>query len=103
MAFERVSRLDEIPEEGALIVHVGREEISLCKVRGQLYAVSNVCTHDGGSLGEGELSGHVIECPRHGSQFDIRTGAVLSSPAVEPLPVFPVRIVGGSVEVDTAS
>lgn len=62
-------------------------------------AIDNVCTHDGGTLGEGELDGCAVECPRHGARFDLRTGEVLALPAVFPVNAYPVRIVDGRVEV----
>ncbi|MBI4236671.1 MAG: non-heme iron oxygenase ferredoxin subunit, partial [Chloroflexi bacterium] len=68
-----------------------------------VYAISNLCTHDAGSLAEGETFGYVIECPRHGSRFDIRTGRVLSPPAAEDIRVFPVRVVDGAIQVDASS
>ena len=63
-------------------------------------AIDNVCTHDGGILGEGELDECLVECPRHGARFDLKTGEVKALPAVFPVNAYPVRIVGGRVEVD---
>jgi len=62
-------------------------------------AIDNVCTHDGGTLGEGELEDCAVECPRHGARFDLRTGEVLALPAVFPVNAYPVRVVDGRVEV----
>ena len=103
MAFERVARLDEVPEGGIIAVTAGREGIALCRVEGEVYAVSNVCTHDGGALDQGETFGYALECPRHGSRFDLRTGQVVSPPALESIRTFPVRVVDGVIEVDAAS
>jgi 3-phenylpropionate/trans-cinnamate dioxygenase ferredoxin subunit len=64
---------------------------------GELYAIEDVCTHDGGELTGGTLGGHEIECPRHGARFDIRTGAALCAPAYEPTAKFPVKLEGGVV------
>jgi 3-phenylpropionate/trans-cinnamate dioxygenase ferredoxin subunit len=61
-----------------------------------------LCTHDGGPLAEGELSDHVITCPRHGARFDIRTGKALSFPATQPTPVHEVKVEGGDVFVRLA-
>jgi 3-phenylpropionate/trans-cinnamate dioxygenase ferredoxin subunit len=63
-------------------------------------AIDNVCTHDGGVLGEGELEDCLVECPRHGARFDLLTGEVKALPAVFPVNAYPVRVVGGRVEVD---
>jgi 3-phenylpropionate/trans-cinnamate dioxygenase ferredoxin subunit len=63
-------------------------------------AIDNVCTHDGGVLGEGELEDCLVECPRHGGRFDLLTGEVKALPPVFPVNAYPVRIVDGCVEVD---
>ena len=65
-------------------------------------AIDNVCTHDGGVLGEGELDGCTVECPRHGARFDLLTGEVRALPAVYAVNAYPVRIVDGRVEVNVA-
>jgi nitrite reductase/ring-hydroxylating ferredoxin subunit len=63
-------------------------------------AIDNVCTHDGGVLGEGELEDCLVECPRHGARFDLLTGEVKALPAVFPVNAYPVRVRDGRVEVD---
>lgn len=63
-------------------------------------AIDNVCTHDGGILGEGELDDCAVECPRHGARFDLKSGTVLALPAVYPVNAYPVRVVDGRVEVN---
>lgn len=63
-------------------------------------AIDNVCTHDGGTLGEGELDGTCVECPRHGGRFDLFSGQVCALPPVIPVTAYPVRVVDGTVEVD---
>jgi 3-phenylpropionate/trans-cinnamate dioxygenase ferredoxin subunit len=63
-------------------------------------AVDNVCTHDGGPLGEGEIDDQCVECPRHGAKFDLFSGQVKALPAVYPVNAYPVRVVDGVVEID---
>jgi 3-phenylpropionate/trans-cinnamate dioxygenase ferredoxin component len=58
-----------------------------------------VCTHDGGSLDQGELEGAEIECPRHGARFDVRNGGAVQLPAFEPVETHDVRLEGESVQV----
>jgi len=100
MAFQKVARVDEIPQGRLKSVRVGDEEVALCTVDGDIYAIANVCTHDGGPLEEGCLLGDQVECPRHGARFDVRTGAVRTLPAVIGIPVFAVKVVGEDVLVD---
>ena len=73
--------------------------VAIFHVDGAYYAMDDVCTHDGGPLAEGPVEGNVIECPRHGARFDIRTGEVLSLPATSPVTTYPVRIENGEIQV----
>lgn len=74
--------------------------VALCRTESGIYAIEDVCTHDGGPLDQGELIGCAIECPRHGARFDVRTGAVLALPAVRPVRSFEVRQENGMIEAD---
>jgi 3-phenylpropionate/trans-cinnamate dioxygenase ferredoxin subunit len=100
--FQPVMTASEIPPGEALSVDIGRRRILLCNTGGDIYAIADVCTHDGQALDAGELEGCIIECPRHGARFDVRTGAVRALPATRPLPTYPVRIIDGVVEVELA-
>jgi 3-phenylpropionate/trans-cinnamate dioxygenase ferredoxin component len=75
----------------------GDTAIAVFNLDGSLYAIEDVCTHDGGELTGGPIEGHEIECPRHGARFDITTGAVLCPPAYEPVAKFPVKIESDAV------
>jgi 3-phenylpropionate/trans-cinnamate dioxygenase ferredoxin component len=88
----RVAALSELLPGEHRIVWDGDVAIAVFNIDGALYAVEDVCTHDGGDLATGELHGYEIECPRHGARFDVRTGAVLCPPAYEPIAKFPVKI-----------
>lgn len=92
MAEFRVARLSDIAPGTTKVVYAGEVELMLCNVDGAIYAVEDVCTHDGGPLDQGELEGPCIVCPRHGATFDVRTGAVVTLPAVLPIGTFPVRV-----------
>ena len=100
MAFVRAAKLSELPEGEAIVVTLGQTEVALGNVAGQIYAVANLCTHDGGPLGEGELLDHQIECPRHGARFDLRSGAARTLPAVVPIPTYDVKVEGDDILVD---
>ncbi len=67
---------------------------------GEWGAIDNVCTHDGGDLGEGELDGDAVECPRHGGRFNLFSGRVVALPPVRPVHAYPVRVEDGVVVVD---
>lgn len=100
--FVTVARVGEIPEGGVKVVRFEDQAVAVFHVDGAYYAMDDVCTHDGGPLAEGTIEGAVIECPRHGARFDIRTGAVLSLPAITPVPTYSVRIEGNEIKVGWA-
>ena len=79
------------------IAYDGDVPIAVYNIDGELYAIEDVCTHDGGELAGGALHGFAVECPRHGARFDLRTGAVLAPPAYEPVAKFPVKMEGDAV------
>lgn len=97
MSEKLVAKKSEIPDGAALRYVVGGTEVLLCNVGGEIYAVEDICTHDGGALDQGELEGARIVCPRHGANFDVRTGEALTLPAVIPLPTYGVRIDGDDI------
>jgi len=74
MEFVRVADKAELPANKMIIVVVGGKEVLLANVDGSYYAIANKCTHAGGSLAKGSLDGSIVTCPRHGSQFDLKTG-----------------------------
>ena len=97
--YAKVADEREIAEGQARVFEAGDSRVVLCKVQGKCYAIADVCTHDGGPLGEGDLDGYEIICPRHGARFDVRTGAVLAFPAIMPVESYPLKIESGNVLV----
>jgi nitrite reductase/ring-hydroxylating ferredoxin subunit len=89
----------EIGEGEITEVPIGDRMLAIANVGGKLHAFDDVCTHQQCSLAEGELDGLVIQCPCHGSQFDITSGEVVNGPATEPIDVFEVREEGGELLV----
>jgi nitrite reductase/ring-hydroxylating ferredoxin subunit len=77
----------------------GDQMVAIANVDGDLHAFDDVCTHQGCSLAEGELDGTTVECPCHGSQFDVTTGEVIGGPATESVDVFQLRVESGEVQV----
>jgi len=94
-----VARVGEIPAGGVKVTRIDDQLIAVFHVEGRYYALDDVCTHDGGPLAEGPLEGHVVECPRHGARFDVRTGAVLCMPATAPVPAYETRVVDDEIQV----
>jgi 3-phenylpropionate/trans-cinnamate dioxygenase ferredoxin subunit len=94
-----VANAADIPPARVVVFEVGDHEVAVCNVNGQFYAIDDLCTHDGGSLDQGELDEAEIECPRHGARFDVRSGAATQLPAFEPVETHAVRIEGGRVQV----
>jgi len=79
--FITVGKADEFADGQVKRLTLGDKEIGVARVGKEFFAFEDVCTHDDGPLAEGTLEGEVIECPRHGAKFSIRTGEVLSMPA----------------------
>lgn len=93
----RVCAMSELLPGEYRNVFDGDTPIAVFNLDGSLYAIEDICTHDGGELTGGPVDGHEIECLRHGARFDITTGAVLCPPAYEPVAKFPVKIESGVV------
>ena len=100
MAFVKVGKIQDVPPGSAKVYDVNGRAVAVCNVDGDLYAIDDVCTHDEGSLDQGELEGFEIECPRHGARFDVRSGEVTALPAVLPVDTFKVRVQGDDVEIE---
>jgi 3-phenylpropionate/trans-cinnamate dioxygenase ferredoxin component len=99
--FIRVGALAEIPEGEVRAYDTPAGRVAVAHVEQRLYAFGDECTHMGCSLSDGELSDResTIECPCHGSVFDVETGEPVEGPAQDPVPVFTTQIVEGWVEV----
>lgn len=90
----------DISEEGAKCVEVEGRAFALFKVAGKVYCLENECSHLGGPLCEGSLQGFVVQCPWHGSRFDVRSGQVVGPPARSPVRAHATTIENGKVWVD---
>jgi len=84
--------LKEIGPGERLSFEVDHRSIVLFNIAGAFYAIDDLCTHDGGPVGEGEVEEHAIECPRHGARFDLESGKALNLPAVVDIAAYPVRV-----------
>jgi nitrite reductase/ring-hydroxylating ferredoxin subunit len=99
MAFVRATRLAELAPGTIREFALGDKSVALANVAGKIFAISNVCLHRGGPLGEGELDGQVVTCPWHGWQFDVSSGQACMNPAAA-LETYAVEIRGDEIFVD---
>lgn len=97
--YSRVCAISEIPASGRLSVYVDDRALLVLRIGENLYAIEDVCTHDGQPLTNGPLNGTEITCPRHGARFDVQTGKQLCMPATSPIPRFAVKVEGNDVLV----
>lgn len=97
--FVTIAPADELPNGQRLFVDIDEEKIVIFNIAGSYYAIADVCSHDDGPVGDGELHGYEITCPRHGAVFDVRTGQVLSLPAIVDIPAYPVRVEDGQIQL----
>lgn len=87
-----VGDLSTLPRERGIRVTVGEKRIAMFRIGDDVYAVGDVCSHAEASLSEGEVFDTEVECPRHGSEFDLATGEPKSLPATRPVPTYEVTI-----------
>jgi len=99
--FMRVGALAEIPEGEMRAYDVPTGRVAVTHVDHHVYAFGDECTHSGCALSDGEFAEReaTVQCPCHGSVFDVETGEPVDGPAQDPVPVFPARVVEGWVEV----
>jgi len=100
--FIRVARVEEIPPGTVKAFELDFDRVAVVNLDGEFYAISDICTHEHAYLYEGEIIDGTIECPLHGSRFDIRTGRVLALPAVVPVKTYPVAVENGEIYVAPA-
>ena len=98
--FVKVATVSDIPQGSGLCVTAGEKKIALFNVRGTIHAIDDTCTHRGGPLSEGELTGTEVTCPWHGGLFNVTTGAVLGAPATQDVSSYKVRVEDNDVEVE---
>jgi 3-phenylpropionate/trans-cinnamate dioxygenase ferredoxin subunit len=98
---EHVGSASDVPEGTVRVVECASgRSLALANVEGELFAIDNVCTHDAGPLGEGELFQGRVICPRHGAAFDPKSGKVLTLPAVRDVAAFAVTLEGDNVYIE---
>ncbi len=103
MSFRTIAQVSEITDDLPLAADAGEFDVAIVRHEGQWYAIHDECSHANVPLSEGDVEDATIECYLHGSRFDLRTGAALGLPATQPVPIYPVRIVGDDIQVDVDS
>ena len=96
----RAASLSDLGDESAVRVEVGGKPLCLARSQGEVFAVSDVCSHADVSLSEGDVEDGTVECWLHGSRFDLRTGQPTGLPATKPVATYPVTVEGDDVLVD---
>lgn len=98
--FDRpVCNQGELGDGQAMLVQIEGQRIAVARCAEGIFAFSDHCTHKGGPLSDGAVMGCAVQCPWHGSQFDIRNGRVIAGPAEEQLKLYDVEIRAGEVYV----
>lgn len=100
--FVKVARLQEIPMEKGKVIQVEGKEIALFRSEGSVYAIDNLCLHEGGPLGHGPVKDGIVTCPWHLWRFDVRTGAMVEAPSMK-VDCFAVKVEGEDVYLDVSS
>lgn len=100
--FVTVAEEHEIPNGKRMLLQIDDYDIVVFNIAGKYFAIGNVCSHDSGPIGDGEISSEYpgdIVCPRHGARFEIANGAAKSLPAIDPIPAYPVKVIDGQIQV----
>jgi nitrite reductase/ring-hydroxylating ferredoxin subunit len=97
--FVKVAETKDIQPSTMKAVDLASERVCIVNVEGNYYAIGNVCTHVGGPLDEGTLEGYEVECPWHGSKFDVRTGEPTRPPARQAVPKYEVKVEDNNILV----
>jgi 3-phenylpropionate/trans-cinnamate dioxygenase ferredoxin component len=95
--FVEIAMEAELPINERLFIEIDGKPVVIINLAGKLFAVGDVCTHDNGPVGDGELDGYELICPRHGARFDIRSGKATRAPAFTDIPSFPIKVEDGKI------
>ena len=97
-----IGPVSDLPPGAMKMVEWEDLEIGVFNCNGEIYAIEDRCSHDNGTLVEGTLNQEncTVECPRHGSEFDLRTGKPVTLPAYVPVDTFPVHVEGDQIKVE---
>ena len=94
-----IAPASELPNGERLFVEVESKSLVIFNIADQFFAIGDICSHDDGPVGDGDLEGFNVVCPRHGGEFDVRSGKAVQLPAVVDIPAYPVKVVDGMIQV----
>lgn len=97
--FTKVAQTSEVPPNSLKAVSIGDQEIALVNLNGQIFAIGDICPHAHCSLADGEVEDETVMCPCHGSEFNVKTGALIAGPALEGVATFSVQVEGNDILV----
>ena len=97
--FIEIAPVEDLPNGERIFVEIEGKPIVIFNIAGPFFSIGDVCSHDDGPVGEGDIEGDNIVCPRHGAEFEIRTGKAVQLPAVVDIPAYPVRVVDGMIQL----
>ena len=97
--YYEIAQVEELPRGKRLFIEVDGKPIVIFNIDGIYFGKSDICTHDCGPVGEGQLEGEQVICPRHGARFDVRSGKALTTPAFIDVQTHPIRVVDGKIKI----
>jgi 3-phenylpropionate/trans-cinnamate dioxygenase ferredoxin subunit len=95
-----ITDLKDLPKGRGVRVTIGENRVAMFRIGEEVYAIADRCSHAEASLAEGEVWDMTVECPRHGSEFDLRTGEPGALPATVPVPTYDVTVEDGKVYLE---
>ena len=100
----QIANVEDIPPDTVTMVSIEGVDIAICNADGEFYAIGDTCTHAEASLSDGDfyedMRGWVLECPLHGSQFDITTGEAISLPATGNVGKYALKVEDGEIYIN---
>src|SRR3989337_4043981 len=100
MPWMKVAKPADILDGEIHSISAGDKKVSVAHIGSEFFAIDDICTHAQCSLGEGSLVGREVECPCHGSRFDVKSGSVRFLPATVPITNYPVKLEGEDILVE---
>ena len=95
-----VCKVHEVEIGNKLVVNIRGKAVVVFNVEERFYCIEDICSHDGGTVSDGEVDGCIIKCPRHGAKFDVRDGSAKSLPATKSITSYQVSVIDSNLVID---